>query len=124
MFMNLSFQIVPVFKKSRARSSRLGTGHQKKGAQAFLGLLVHARETDTVELTVLKEVRGAMNEYQDSGPSSGAAGGTHAAEITVPPFSMSGAAPAPAAKKEYTVVEKTACSIEAMRNAGECEACQ
>jgi ribonucleoside-diphosphate reductase alpha chain len=28
------------------------------------------------------------------------------------------------AKKEYTAAEKTACSIEAMRNGGECEACQ
>jgi ribonucleoside-diphosphate reductase alpha chain len=27
-------------------------------------------------------------------------------------------------KKEYTAEEKTACSIEAMRNGGECEACQ
>jgi ribonucleoside-diphosphate reductase alpha chain len=28
------------------------------------------------------------------------------------------------AKKEYTAEEKTACSIEAMRNGGTCEACQ
>ncbi len=28
------------------------------------------------------------------------------------------------AKKEFTAAEKTACSIEAMRNGGECEACQ
>jgi len=28
------------------------------------------------------------------------------------------------AKKTYTAAEKTACSIEAMRNGGECEACQ
>jgi ribonucleoside-diphosphate reductase alpha chain len=27
-------------------------------------------------------------------------------------------------KKEFTAAEKTACSIEAMRNGGECEACQ
>jgi ribonucleoside-diphosphate reductase alpha chain len=27
-------------------------------------------------------------------------------------------------KKTYTAAEKTACSIEAMRNGGECEACQ
>ena len=99
-------------------------GHQKKGAKAFLASLAQARETDSVELTVLKEVRGAMNEYKDSGQRSGFAGGSHAVEITVPPFAMSGAAPAPAAKKEYTAAEKTACSIEAMRNGGECEACQ
>ncbi len=30
----------------------------------------------------------------------------------------------PAPKKEYTEEEKMACSIEAMRNGGECEACQ
>lgn len=37
------------------------------------------------------------------------------------------AAPVPGAeppKKTYTAAEKTACSIEAMRNGGECEACQ
>ena len=95
-------------------------GHQKKGAKAFLASLVHARETDMVELAVLKEVRGAMNDYQDSGQSSSDAGGTHAAEITNSPFN---AAPA-AQKKEFTAAEKTACSIEAMRNGGECEACQ
>jgi ribonucleoside-diphosphate reductase alpha chain len=27
-------------------------------------------------------------------------------------------------KKEFTAAEKNACSIEAMRNGGECEACQ
>ena len=27
-------------------------------------------------------------------------------------------------KKEYTAEQKMACSIEAMRNGGECEACQ
>ena len=67
-------------------------GHQKKGAKAFLALLVHARETDTIDLAVLKEERGAMNEYQDGGQSSGDACGTHAAEITAPSFAMSGAA--------------------------------
>jgi ribonucleoside-diphosphate reductase alpha chain len=29
-----------------------------------------------------------------------------------------------APKKEYTAEEKRVCSIEAMRNGGECEACQ
>ena len=29
-----------------------------------------------------------------------------------------------AEKKEYTAEEKNACSIEAMRNGGTCEACQ
>ena len=31
---------------------------------------------------------------------------------------------APGAKKTYTEAEKTACSIEAMRNGETCEACQ
>ena len=95
-------------------------GHQKKGAQAFQGLLVHARETDTFELAVLKEVRGAMNEYQDSGLSSGDAGGSHNRKITASPFN---AAPA-AQKKEFSVVEIGSSSIEAIRNGGECEGCE
>ncbi|GEM_PF-2125352 len=120
MFMNPSLWISLAIKNSRARSSRLGTEHQKKSAKAFLVSLAQARETDSVELAVLKEVRGAINEYQDSGQSSGDAGGTHAAEITNSPFN---AAPA-AQKKAFTASEKIACSIEAMRNGGECEACQ
>jgi hypothetical protein len=120
MFMNPSFWIVPAFKNSRGRSLLICAGYQKKGAKAFLATLAQARETDSVELAVLKEVRGAMNEYQDSGQSSGDAGGTHAAEITNSPFN---AAPA-AQMKAFTAAEKTACSIEAMRNGGECEACQ
>jgi ribonucleoside-diphosphate reductase alpha chain len=34
------------------------------------------------------------------------------------------ATPPPAEKKVYTAAEKTACSIEAMRNGVDCEACQ
>lgn len=34
------------------------------------------------------------------------------------------ATPAASEKRTYTAAEKTACSIEAMRNGGECEACQ
>jgi ribonucleoside-diphosphate reductase alpha chain len=99
-------------------------GHQKKGVKAFLSSLVHARETDTVELAVLKEVRGDMNEYQDCGQNSGDAGGSHSDEIITSLFAMTGAALDPVAKKEYASAEKTACSIEAMHNGGECEACQ
>jgi ribonucleoside-diphosphate reductase alpha chain len=33
-------------------------------------------------------------------------------------------ADAPSAKKEYTEAEQKACSIEAMMNGEECEACQ
>lgn len=89
-------------------------GHQKKGAKAFLASSAQARETDSVELTVLKEVRGAMNEYQDSGQNSGAAGGTHAGEITNSSFNAASGVQT----KEFTAAEKTAYSIEAMRNGG------
>ncbi|MBE7539778.1 MAG: ribonucleoside-diphosphate reductase subunit alpha [Opitutaceae bacterium] len=34
------------------------------------------------------------------------------------------ASPSKADRREYTAEEKTACSLEAMRNGGECEACQ
>ena len=98
--------------------------HQKKGAKAFLASLAQVEGTDSVISAVLKEVRGAIKEGRDGGQNSGDAGGTHATEVTAPPFAMTGAAPAPAAKKEWTAAEKTACSIEAMRNGEECEACQ
>jgi ribonucleoside-diphosphate reductase alpha chain len=83
-----------------------------------------ASNIEKATISVKKEVRGAIKEGRDGGQNSGDAGGTHATEVTIPPFAMKAAAPAPAAKKEYTAAEKTACSIEAMRNGGECEACQ
>ena len=83
-----------------------------------------ASNIEKATVGVKKEMRGAVNEGASGGQNSGDAGGTHAAEITAPPFAMSGAAPAATAKKEYSAAEKTACSIEAMRNGGECEACQ
>ena len=83
-----------------------------------------ASNIEKATISVKKEVRGAIKEGRDGGQNSGDAGGTHATEVTIPPFATKAAAPAPAAKKEYTAAEKTACSIEAMRNGGECEACQ
>jgi ribonucleoside-diphosphate reductase alpha chain len=83
-----------------------------------------ASNIEKATISVKKEVRGAIKEGRDGGQNSGDAGGTHAAEVTIPPFATKAVAPAPAAKKEYTAAEKTACSIEAMRNGGECEACQ
>jgi hypothetical protein len=51
-----------------------------------------------------------------------------AADVTQPPMNMGSASgfgkPEAPAKKEYSVEQKLACSIEAMRNGGECEACQ
>jgi hypothetical protein len=73
----------------------------------------------------------------DGGQNSGDAGGTHAAEVTIPPFAIKASAPSASGlstpnlqpstasgKREFTAEQKTACSIEAMRNGGECEACQ
>jgi ribonucleoside-diphosphate reductase alpha chain len=79
-----------------------------------------ASNIEKATISVKKEVRGAIKEGQDGGQNSGDAGGSHSGEITTSPFN---AAPA-AQKKAFTAAEKTACSIEAMRNGGECEACQ
>ena len=79
-----------------------------------------ASNIEKATISVKKEVRGAIKEGQDGGQNSGDAGGSHSGEITTSPFN---AVPA-AQKKEFTAAEKTACSIEAMRNGGECEACQ
>ncbi len=48
----------------------------------------------------------------------------HAGTATDSATASSAAMPATSEKREYTAAEKTACSIEAMRNGGECEACQ
>ena len=74
-----------------------------------------ASNIEKATISVKKEVRGAIKEGQDGGQNSGDTGGSHSGGTT----------PAPVAKKkEFTAAEKTACSIEAMRNGGECEACQ
>ena len=88
-----------------------------------------------------KEMRGAVGEGASGGQNSGDAGGSHSvaqvkadaatasrfdttaafpvgSDVTQAPFGMG------APKKEFTAAEKNACSIEAMRNGGECEACQ
>ncbi len=83
-----------------------------------------ASNIEKATISVKKEVRGAIKEGRDGGQNSGDAGGTHATEVTIPPFATKASTPAPAAKKEYTAAEKTACSIEAMKNGEECEACQ
>ena len=78
-------------------------------------------------------MRGAVNEGAAGGQNSGDTGGTHsplltnapftpaAADVTQPPTAITASAPA---KKTYSAEQKLACSIEAMRNGGECEACQ
>ena len=106
-----------------------------------------ASNIEKATIAVKKETRGAIKEGADGGQNSGDSGGTHSvaqlkadsvqssasfdtpacfpsalsgADVTAPPMSMRAASP----KKEFTAAEKTACSIEAMRNGGECEACQ
>ncbi len=89
-------------------------------------------------------MRGAVNEGASGGQNSGDTGGSHqplvtnapftamAADVTVPPMGMGSASglspvapnPSPDSKRTYSPAEKLACSIEAMRNGGECEACQ
>ena len=89
-----------------------------------------ASNIEKATVAMKKEVRGAVKEGQHGGQNSGDAGGSHDPLHTTAPFSAEagGIAPPPslaaAPKKEYSAAEKTACSIEAMRNGGECEACQ
>ncbi len=101
-----------------------------------------ASNIEKATVGVKKEMRGAVNEGASGGQNSGDAGGSHqpaakhfdttapfvTGDVTAPPMSMtpsaSGLAPQASPKREYTAAEKTACSIEAMRNGGECEACQ
>jgi ribonucleoside-diphosphate reductase alpha chain len=64
-----------------------------------------ATTIEKATVSVKKETRGAVKEGADGGQNSGDAGGSHS-------------------KAEYTAEEKLACSIEAMRNGGTCEACQ
>jgi len=77
-----------------------------------------ASNIEKATVSVKKEVRGAVKEGRDGGQNSGDSGGTHSVE------QVKADAATAAAKKSYTAEEKTACSIEAMRNGGECEACQ
>ena len=88
-----------------------------------------ASNIEKATVGVKKEMRGAVNEGSSGGQNSGDTGGTHAPLPTNPPFDSAAGVGAdiPAAragKKEYSAAEKTACSIEAMRNGEECEACQ
>ena len=76
---------------------------------------------ETKEATTARDVRDAAASAGNSTPSV-------TTDITTTPFAsvgtaVSNSAPA-AAKKTYTADEKKACSIEAMRNGEECEACQ
>jgi ribonucleoside-diphosphate reductase alpha chain len=71
-----------------------------------------ASNIEKATVQVKKEMRGAAGETKAETATRDAA-----TLLSAPPF-------AGEAKKEYTAEEKNACSIEAMRNGGTCEACQ
>ena len=77
-----------------------------------------ASNIEKATIAVKKETRGAIKEGADGGQNSGDTGGTHSvAHVKADAATAAG-------KKTYTAAEKTACSIEAMRNGETCEACQ
>ena len=80
-----------------------------------------ASNIEKATVAVKKEVRGAVKEGQDGGQNSGDAGGSHSVSVLT---NIGGSIPPMSAKKSYSEAEKTACSIEAMRNGETCEACQ
>jgi ribonucleoside-diphosphate reductase alpha chain len=108
-----------------------------------------ASNIEKATISVKKEVRGAVKEGQDGGINSGdtiaglmaiAVGGddkpialSGASAFHRNPESIEGASVVnfergtgnlEPAKRSFTDAEKTACSIDAMRNGGTCEACQ
>ena len=78
-----------------------------------------ASNIEKATVAVKKEVRGAVKEGQSGGQNSGDAGGSHSGSE----LKAQGSEPT-AQKKTYTAEEKRVCSIEAMKNGEECEACQ
>jgi len=86
-----------------------------------------ASNIEKATVAVKKEMRGAVNEGSAGGQNSG---DTIAGMVAVA-LAEEGAKPFPNSEpstvnreRTYTDAEKTACSIEAMRNGGTCEACQ
>jgi len=94
-----------------------------------------ASGVEKATLNVKKEIRGAagetkaQTETRDTAVAAATALNNATAEMTTAPFPVGAVAPngpsaeAPA-KKTYTAEEKRVCSIEAMKNGEECEACQ
>jgi ribonucleoside-diphosphate reductase alpha chain len=74
-----------------------------------------ASNIEKATVQVKKQMRGAAGETNTETATRDAA-----ALATTPPFAEGGSE----APRQYTAEEKTACSIEAMRNGGTCEACQ
>ncbi|MGA2693140.1 MAG: ribonucleoside-diphosphate reductase subunit alpha [Opitutaceae bacterium] len=73
-----------------------------------------ASNIEKATVQVKKEMRGAAGETKAETATRDAA-----AALSQAPFPEAGATP-----KQYSAEEKIACSIEAMRNGGTCEACQ
>ncbi len=87
-----------------------------------------ASNIEKATVAMKKETRGAIKEGADGGQNSGDAGGTHSvaqvkADAAAAALNLNSQS-STSAKREYTAAEKTACSIEAMRNGEICEACQ
>ncbi|HWA87469.1 MAG TPA: ribonucleoside-diphosphate reductase subunit alpha [Opitutus sp.] len=76
-----------------------------------------ASNIEKATVAVRKEVRGAVASNAETDTAVPFANGTVDAQAAA------AETPAPA-KRVYSAEEKLACSIEAMRNGGECEACQ
>jgi len=73
-----------------------------------------ASNIEKATVQVKKEMRGAAGETKAETATRDAA-----ALLSAPPFTEGTATP-----RQFTAEEKSACSIEAMRNGGTCEACQ
>ncbi|HEY0864603.1 MAG TPA: ribonucleoside-diphosphate reductase subunit alpha [Lacunisphaera sp.] len=86
-----------------------------------------ASNIEKATVNVKKAVRGAAGETNAETATRDAKDVATAAALSTAPFGGSVSAPtgsdAPA-KKTYTAEEKRVCSIEAMKNGEECEACQ
>jgi ribonucleoside-diphosphate reductase alpha chain len=95
-----------------------------------------ASGVEKATLNVKKEIRGAAGETKAETATRDTAAATAlsnaTAEMTTAPFAAASTpSPEPSAlsasspaKKSYTAEEKRVCSIEAMKNGEECEACQ
>jgi ribonucleoside-diphosphate reductase alpha chain len=87
-----------------------------------------ASNIEKATVGVKKEMRGAVSEGSSGGQNSGDVGGSHSvsamAAAAGPSPSSLGLSPASSPKKEYSAEEKRVCSIEAMKQGEECEACQ
>ncbi|MSU69585.1 MAG: ribonucleoside-diphosphate reductase subunit alpha [Opitutaceae bacterium] len=85
-----------------------------------------SHQPDVLGTAALGSVEGPSSHF-DTTPPFPAFEATKApfiAGVTAPPMSMSPGLNPAVPTREHTAAEKTACSLEAMRNGGECEACQ